>query len=101
MLVFFTDLGLMEFQVRYLALFLLFSVIGGLRVLLDGKSSEEYSVNAGVTQWFIIGPTLFLLYINDFPDDVICHIAIYAYYTTLYSKYYQASDLWQLLELAS
>ena len=96
MLVFFTDLGLMEFQVRYLALFLLFSVIGGLRVVLDGKSSEEYSVNAGVTQWFIIGPTLFLLYINDFPDDVIC-----PYYTTLYSKYYQASDLWQLLELAS
>ena len=29
MLVFFTNLSLMEFQVRYLALFLLFSVIGG------------------------------------------------------------------------
>ena len=29
MLVFFTDLSLMEFQVRYLALFLLFSVIDG------------------------------------------------------------------------
>ena len=85
MLVFFTDLGLMEFQVRYLALFLLFSVIGGLRVVLDGKSSEEQ---------LIIGPTLFLLFINDFPDDVICHIAIYAYYTALYSKYDQASDLW-------
>ena len=31
MLVFFTKLGLMEFQVRYLALFLLFSIIGGFR----------------------------------------------------------------------
>ena len=29
MLVFFTNLGLMEFQVRYLASFLLFSVIDG------------------------------------------------------------------------
>ena len=29
MLVFFTNLGLMEFQVKYLALFLIFSVIGG------------------------------------------------------------------------
>ena len=29
MLVFFTNLGLMEFQVRYVALFLLFSVIDG------------------------------------------------------------------------
>ena len=28
------------------------------------------------------GPTLFLLYINDLPDDVICNIAIYAADTT-------------------
>ena len=45
--------------------------------------------------------TLFLLYINDLPDDVICNIAIYADDTILYSKCYQASDLWQQLELAS
>ena len=34
-------------------------------------------------------------------DHVICDIAIYADDTTLYSKYDQASDLWQQLELAS
>ena len=72
-----------------------------LRVVLDGKSSQEYPVNAGVSQGSILGPTLFLLYINDLPDDVICNIAIYADDTTLYSKCYQASDLWQQLELAS
>ena len=72
-----------------------------LRVVLDGKSSQEYPVNAGVPQWSILGPTLFLLYINDLPDDVICNIAIYADDTTLYSKCNQASDLWQQLELAS
>ena len=44
---------------------------------------------------------LFLLYINDLPDDVICNIAVYADDTTLYSKCDQASDLWQQLELAS
>ena len=43
----------------------------------------------------------FLLFINDLPDDVICNIAICADDTTLYSKYDQASDLWQQLELAS
>ena len=43
----------------------------------------------------------FLLYINDLPDDVICNIAIYADDSTLCSKYDQASDLWQQLELAS
>ena len=72
-----------------------------LRVVLDGKSSQEYPVNAVVPQGSILGPTLFLLYINDLPDDVICNIAIYADDTTLYSKCDQTSDLWQLLELAS
>ena len=64
-----------------------------LRVVLDGKSSQEYPVNAGVPQGSILGPTLFLLYINDLPDDVICNIAIYAGDATLYSKCDQASDL--------
>ena len=95
MLVFLTNLSLMEFQVRYLALFLLFFIA------LDGRSSQEYPVNAGVPQGSILGPILFLLYINDLPDDVICNIAIYADDTTLYSKCDQAYDLWEQLELAS
>ena len=72
-----------------------------LRVVLDGKSSQEYPVNAGVPQGSILGRTLFLVYINNLPDDVICDIAIYADDTTVYSKCDWVSDLWQQLELAS
>ena len=45
-----------------------------LRVVLDGKSSQEYPVNVEVLQGSILGPTLFLLHMNDLTDDVICNI---------------------------
>ena len=72
-----------------------------LRVVLDGKSSQEYPFNARVRQGAILGPTPFLLHINDLPDDLICNIAVYADDTTLYSNYDHVSDLLQQLELAS
>ena len=50
------------------------------------KSSQEYPVNAGAPQGTIFGPTLFLLFIKDLHDDVICDISIYADDTTIYSQ---------------
>ena len=69
-------------------------------MVLDGKSSQEDPTNALLPPGSILGPTPFLLYINNFPD-VICDIAIYADDTTFCSKCDQASDLCQQLELVS
>ena len=66
-------------------------------MVLDGKSSQEYPVNAGVSQGSILSSRLFLLYINDLYDDAICDIAIYADDTSLYIL----PDQWQQLELSS
>ena len=85
----------MEFQVRYLVYFFFLSNNNRrLQVVLDGKSSQEYPTNDVLPQGSILGPTPFLLNINDLPDDVVCDISIYADDTTFYSKWDQASNLW-------
>ena len=101
MLVFFTNLGHYGISGQIFGLILPFLSIRQLQVVLDGKSSQEYPVNAGVPQASILGPTFSLLYMNDLSDDVICNIAIYANDPTLYCKCDQASDLRQQLELNS
>ena len=62
-------------------------------MVLDGRSSQEYLVNAEVPRGSILGSTFFLLYINGLPEDIICNTATFADYTSLYSKCDQASDL--------
>ena len=70
-----------EISERVFGLTLSFISKRRLRMVLDGKSSRENQVDAGVFEGSILGLTHSQLYINDLPDD-----AIYANDATLYSK---------------
>ena len=63
----------MEFQVRLFGHIFSFPSNRCIRVVADGKCSQEHPVNSSVLQGFILVPTLFLLYINDLPFDNICN----------------------------
>ena len=75
------------------------SVTPEVKKVITSLSSQEYPVNAGAPQGYILGLTLFLLYNHDLLDNVICNI--YVDDNTLYSKCDQTFDLWQKLEVAS
>ena len=55
------------------------------RVLLNGKCSRWSTVSAGVPQGSVLGPLLFLVYINDIVDNVRCDIKLFADDTSLFS----------------
>ena len=43
-----------------------------------GTDSSFLSINCGVPQGSILGPTLFLCYINDMADALRCRLSLYA-----------------------
>ena len=55
------------------------------RVVLNGKNSPWTNVHAGVPQGSILGPLLFLTYINDLSDNLTSHVKHFADDTSLFS----------------
>ena len=54
------------------------------RVVISGACSDWLPVTAGVLQGSILGPLLFLLYINDIVDNIKATIRLFADHTSLY-----------------
>ena len=55
------------------------------RVIINGTTSEWADVVSGVPQGSVLGPALFLLYINDLPDTVKNLVKIFADDTKLFA----------------
>lgn len=53
-------------------------------VVLEGEESEHVSVTSGVPQGSVLGPLLFLVYINDLPDNIKSQVRLFADDTAVY-----------------
>ena len=65
------------------------------RVMLKGTTSEWTNVTSGVPRGSVLGPILFVLYINDLPDviDADSNIYMFADDTKLYREMSNATDV--------
>ena len=69
------------------------------KVVLEGKSSSSFPVLSDVPQGSVLVPLLFLIYINDFPEDVSnSTVRFFADDTLLYLPIHNSSDCTKLQE---
>ena len=62
------------------------------RVVLNGQHSSWSDILAGVPQGPILGPLLFLIYINDLADGLQCNHKLFADNTSLFSTEYDINE---------
>jgi len=68
------------------------------KVILDGAVSSCSDVKSGVPQGSVLGPLLFLLYINDLPCEISSTIRLYADDVIIYRQIDTKDDVLKLQE---
>ena len=68
------------------------------KVCVNGKFSATADVTSGIPQGSVLGPTLFVLYINDLPECVENEVYLFADDTKIYCKIVDAIDAINLQE---
>ena len=66
------------------------------RVVVDGEVSKWKSVLSGVPHGSLLGPILFLIYINDLDDDITSKVLIFADDTKMFRTIKSDADRQQL-----
>ena len=61
-------------------------------VVINGQSSEWSEVTSGVPQGSVLGPLLFILYVNDLPDQVNSYCKLFADDAKLYKELQNLDD---------
>ena len=62
------------------------------KVVVEGEESDSVPVTSGVPQGSVLGPILFLVYINDLPDDIVSQVRLFADDTAIYLALENKSD---------
>ena len=62
------------------------------RVVINGQSSEWTDVSSGVPQGSVLGPLLFIMFVNDLPDEVKSYCKLFADDAKLYKDLQNHED---------